>query len=189
MPERVENSLVVASDFKDADGHEWRQGDRASLARRAVRRAATERPEFFRVEYGTEAFDASAPWFQTVVEDYERRYEQAKRQRDEAEERKQKALREELKAQKRGQPELERRYCEQEREREERAQRARKALERERIERSSNTASARRDPTNEGSDDGDEEHEHGDGVGGSARDVPVLPQCAPAGLSEMGRSR
>lgn len=134
-PQRVETSLVVVADFRDQDGHEWRPGDRASLGRRGVRQAALERPQLFRVEYGTEPLDPEAEWFVAITASFEARYSEAKRRRDEAEERKQKALQEELKQQKKGQPELERRWRDQERQREELVQRARKALERERIER------------------------------------------------------
>jgi hypothetical protein len=135
MPERVETSLLVVEDFTDANGFEWRAGDRAPLARSGVRRAATERPGLFRVEWGTEPLNPAEPWFEEVVHHYEALYMEAKRQRDGAEQRRQQAIREELKEQERGQPELERRYREQEREREKRAQRAREAFERERIER------------------------------------------------------
>ena len=135
MPDRIESSLLVVEDFRDSSGFEWRVGDRASLARSAVRRAAREQPELFRVEWGTELLDPEAEWFREVEARYEARYAEAKRQRDGAEQRRQQAIREELKEQQKGQPELERRYREQEREREKRAQRAREAFERERIER------------------------------------------------------
>jgi hypothetical protein len=135
MPERVEASLLVVEDFTDANGYEWRVGDRASLARSAVRRAAVETPELFRVEWGTEPLDPEAEWFRAIVETHEARYEERKAAHEAEASNREKALQEELKAQKRGQPDLERRYREQEREREERVQRARKALERERIER------------------------------------------------------
>jgi hypothetical protein len=134
-PARVETSLLVVEEFTDSSGHEWRSGDRASLARAAVRRAATERPERFMVEYSTEPLDPQAEWFQTIVATFEARYaERAKAREHEAESR-EKALRAELEAQDRSQPDLERRFREQERERKERAQRAREALEREKIER------------------------------------------------------
>ena len=87
------------------------------------------------MEWATEELDPTADWFRAVAETYEARYAEAKRLRDGAEERRQKELREELKQQEKGQPDLERRCAEQEREREERAQKAREALERERIER------------------------------------------------------
>jgi hypothetical protein len=134
-PQRIESSLLVVEPFKDASGYEWQAGDRASLARAAVRRAASERPQLFRVEYATEELDPSASWFQAVVEEYEARYAEAKRLRDGAEERRQKALHEELKEQEKGQPALEKRYREQERQREQRAQRVRARIEREKVER------------------------------------------------------
>jgi hypothetical protein len=134
-PRRVESTLLVVEDFKDANGYEWRVGDRASLARSAVRQAAAERPELFRIEWETSPLDPEAEWFRELVERYEARYAEAKRQRDGAEEQQQKALREELKQQEKGQPDLERRYREQEREREKQEQRQREAFERERIER------------------------------------------------------
>ena len=135
MPERVESSLVVVEDFEDQNGYEWRVGDRASLARSAVRQAARERPGLFRVEHETLPFDPAESWFEELDEAYEQRYAEIKRHRDGAEERRQKELRAELAEQKRGQPDLERRYREQEREREEQEQRQREAFERERIER------------------------------------------------------
>ena len=134
-PQRIETSLFVVEDFKDASGYEWRAGDRASLARAAVRRAAIERPQLFRVEWATEELDPTADWFRAITETHEARYAEAKRHHDSAEEQRQKALHEELKQQEKGQPDLERRYREQEREREQRAQKAREAYERERIER------------------------------------------------------
>jgi predicted RNase H-like nuclease (RuvC/YqgF family) len=134
-PRRVESSLLVVEDFKDANGYEWRVGDVAPLARSAVRQAARERPGRFRVEHETLPFDPDAEWFRAIVKTHETRYAEAKRQRDEAEERRQKALREELKQQEKGQPDLERRYKQQEREREKQAQQAREAIEREQIER------------------------------------------------------
>jgi hypothetical protein len=134
-PRRVEASLLVVEDFVDSSGFEWRAGDRAPLARRGVREAAVESPHRFRLEFETLPFDPEADRFRAVIADYERRYQELKRRRDGAEERRQKALREEMKEQQRGQPELERRFKKQEREREEQAQRARERFERERIER------------------------------------------------------
>jgi hypothetical protein len=133
-PRRVESSLLVVEDFKDETGAEWRVGDRAPLARRAVRQAATERPELFRVEFETLPFDPAAGWFGEIVTDYERRYAQLKARRDGEEERRQAALRRELKEQDRGQPDLERRYKRQEKEKEQRIKQARDEHERRRIE-------------------------------------------------------
>jgi hypothetical protein len=133
-PARVETSLLVVEEFKDSSGHEWRRGDRASLARAAVRRAATERPELFRVEYATEELDPTEPWFTAIVEEAEARYAQAKHRREGEAESREKALREELREQQRGQPDLERRYREQEAAKEERLKQARDEQERRQIE-------------------------------------------------------
>lgn len=134
-PRRVESSLLVVEDFKDANGYEWRVGDRASLARRAVREAAAANPSLFRLEFETHPFDPSAAWFQAITETYEARYGERKKAHEAEAAEREKALRAELAEQKRGQPDLERRYREQERERKERAQQARETFERERIER------------------------------------------------------
>ena len=134
-PQRIESSLLVVEPFKDAHGQEWQIGDRASLARAAVRRAALERPQLFRVEFSTEELDPQASWFKAIVEMHEARFASAKRHRAGAEERRRKALHEEMKQQQKSQPDLERRYRRQEKEREQRAQQAREAFERERIER------------------------------------------------------
>jgi hypothetical protein len=134
-PRRVEASLLVVEDFVDSSGFEWRTGDRAPLARRGVREAAVESPHRFRLEFEKLPFDPEADWFRAVIADYERRYQELKRRRDGAEERRQQALREEMKEQKRGQPELERRYRGQEKEQAERQKRLREAREREQIER------------------------------------------------------
>jgi hypothetical protein len=76
--QRVETTLLVVEPFKDESGFEHQAGDRVSLARAAVRRAALERPELFMVEYATEELDPDADWFQAIVADYERRYQELK---------------------------------------------------------------------------------------------------------------
>jgi hypothetical protein len=137
-PRRIEMSLLVVEEFKDRSGTEWRPGDRAPLVRRAIRQAALENPQWFRVEFETLPLDPSAEWFCEIDARYEEQYQQVKRHRDGAEERRQRALREELEAQDhapgRGQRDLERRYKQQEREREESAKRAREDRERWQIE-------------------------------------------------------
>jgi hypothetical protein len=133
-PARVETSLLVVEEFTDSSGTEWRSGDRASLARAAVRRAATERPALFRVEYATEPFDPEAEWFTAIVEEAEVRYAQAKHRREGEAESREKALREEMREQQRGQPDLERRFREQEAAKEERLKQARDEQERRQIE-------------------------------------------------------
>jgi hypothetical protein len=135
MPARVETSLLVVQGFRDGSGFQWHAGDRASLARRDVREAAAANPQWFVVEFSTEPLDPTADWFRQVVERYEARCAEAKRERDGAAERQQQELREELKQQEKGQPALERRYQKQEKERAEWRQRAREQREREQIER------------------------------------------------------
>ena len=102
MPARVESSLLVVEAFTDATGTEWQPGDRVPLARRAVREAALNNPARFVVEFGTESFDPSADWFQEIDARYEERYAELKQHRDGAEERRQQALRDELKTQDQG---------------------------------------------------------------------------------------
>jgi Skp family chaperone for outer membrane proteins len=133
-PQRVESSLLVVQEFTDSAGSEWRPGDRASLARAAVRRAATERPALFRVEYATEELDPEAEWFTAIVEEAEARYAQVKHRREGEAESREKALREEMREQQRGQPDLERRFREQEAAKEERLMQARDEQERRQIE-------------------------------------------------------
>jgi hypothetical protein len=131
-PRRVETTLLVVEEFKDSHGDAWRVGDRAPLARRAVRQAALERPELFAMEF--ETVEVDMPWLRELDASYEERVEEVKRRRGREAEEREKALRAELKAQDVSQPELERRYAAQEREREKRLERARDEHERERIE-------------------------------------------------------
>ncbi len=132
-PRRVESSVLVLEELTDPSGMTWRPGDRAPLARRAVREAVRERPELFVMEYETVPVDLDL--LAELDERFEAQFAEIKRHRDGAEERRQKALREEIEAQNTPQPELERRFREQEKEREERAKRRREAAEREQIER------------------------------------------------------
>ena len=132
---RIETSLFVVEDFKDAHGYEWRAGDRASFAVSAVRRAAIERPQLFRVEWATRSSTRPPTGSRRSARRYEARYAEAKRQRDGAEEKTAEGAARGTEAQEQGQPALERRYREQEREREQRAQRAARALSAEKIER------------------------------------------------------
>jgi hypothetical protein len=131
---RVESSLLVVEEFTDSSGHEWRSGDRAPLARRAVREAARARPAAFVVEFATEPFDPEAEWFTAIAEEAEARYAQAKHRREGEAESREKALREELREQQRGQPDLERRFREQEAAKEERLKQAHDEQERRQIE-------------------------------------------------------
>src|SRR5262245_60879983 len=133
-PRLVESSLLVVEPFTDSRGDEWRPGDRAPLTRRSVRIAAMTNPERFRMEFETQPVDMD--WLREVDEGYERQYADYKRHRDGAEERRQKALREELKAQQsyRDPKDLERRYKLQEAERKKREADAREERERSKIE-------------------------------------------------------
>jgi hypothetical protein len=136
-PRRVESSLLVVADFRDQDGDEWRVGDRAPLARAAVREAARERPELFAVEFSTEPFDPEAGWFRQIDAKYEQEYERLKALRGGAEERRQQALRDELAAQNSpdsSQRQLERRYRKQEEELAKRQEQLKEARQRRRIE-------------------------------------------------------
>jgi tRNA G10 N-methylase Trm11 len=125
-PRRIETSLVVAEDFRDSSGGEWERGDRAPLARRAVREAAMEHPDWFRIEYETVELTSREEWLAAIHENYEARYRQAKQRRDGAQEQEQAALRAEMEEQEKGQPDLERRYKRQQKDREAR-EKARRA--------------------------------------------------------------
>jgi hypothetical protein len=133
-PRRVESSLLVTEDFVDRDGFQWRAGDRASLARKAVREAARERRECFVIEFETLPFDPGDGWFKSIDAHYESAFAAIKRHRDGAEARRQAALRAELEEQNTPQPELEKRYRTQEKERSQRRERALANKERKEIE-------------------------------------------------------
>jgi hypothetical protein len=133
-PRRVESTLLVVAEFKDASGHEWRSGDRAPLARGAVREAARANPSFFVVEHETIPFDPEAEWFTAIAEEAEARYEARKAARKSEAENREAAVREELKEQAKPQHDLERRFREQEAKKAERLQQARDERERQQIE-------------------------------------------------------
>lgn len=134
-PSRIETTLLVVEGFKDRGGVEYRPGDRALLRNRNVRIAAKERPELFVMEYETAPVDQD--WLQEVDRRYEAEYQQAKRGREEAEARRQRALRAELEAQSTSsssQKDLERRFERQEKERAEQKKAAQEEQERQRLE-------------------------------------------------------
>ena len=124
--------MLVVETFRH-NGTEYRAGDRIPTRHRAIRRLAAQSPEFFRIEY--ETADLDLEWLASIEAEAERRYEAVKRRRDGEKARRDRALRDELKEQKRGQPELERRFKEQESERKRREREAREELERREIER------------------------------------------------------
>jgi hypothetical protein len=133
-PRRVEDSLLVVEEFTDSSGADWHRGDRAPLARRAVRQAALEHPERFVMEF--ETADVDEDWLRELDHTYTLRYEDVKRRREAEAENREKALRQELKEQDRpSDRDLERRFKQQETDKAERQKRARDKREREQIER------------------------------------------------------
>jgi hypothetical protein len=133
-PRRIETSLVVAEAFTDREGNQWKRGDRAPLARRAIREAAMQNPGWFRIEYETVELTSREEWLAAIDERYEARYRQAKHHRDSAQVQEQAALRAEMKDQERGQPDLERRWKQQQKDREAREKARRADHERRQIE-------------------------------------------------------
>jgi hypothetical protein len=136
QPRRVESSLLVIEQFKDPAGVTWNPGDRAPLARRAVREAVRERPELFMIEAETLPVTQADldGWIADMDAQYQERYEQIKAHRDGAKQREQVALRAELEQQEQSQPELERRYKQQEKERAKREKALKEGRERRTIE-------------------------------------------------------
>jgi hypothetical protein len=132
MPELVTDTLLVVESFK-SDGVEYLAGDRVPTRHRAIRRIAAASPQFFAMEYGTEPLDLR--WLASIEAEAEGRYEAVKRLREAEKGQRERALREELKSQDRGQPELERRFEKQEAERRRREEEAREEREREKLER------------------------------------------------------
>ena len=62
-------ALFVVEDFKDAHGHEWRAGDRAPLARFRRQTGRDRTARAVPVEWGTEALDPAADWFQEIEQE------------------------------------------------------------------------------------------------------------------------
>jgi hypothetical protein len=131
MPQRIEDTLLVVAAFKDR-GTEYLPGDRVPLRHRRIRQLAAERPEWFRMEYGTEELDLE--WLAGLEADFEQNYEAANRAREAEKARQERAVRDELKAQDAPQPELERRFKRQEQEDAERKRKAREERERDLLE-------------------------------------------------------
>jgi hypothetical protein len=127
MPERVEETLLVVAAFKDRNGTEYVPGDRVPIRHRNIRRLAAEQPELFVMEFATEPVDPE--WLAELEVEYEEKYRVVKQARDGEKDRQQRALRDELKEQNRGEPELERRFKQQENERKRREQQAREERE------------------------------------------------------------
>jgi hypothetical protein len=124
-PRRIETSLLVVQGFKDANGFEYVEGDRAPVSSRSVRQAALANPELFVMEFETAPVDLEL--LRRLDAEHDADYERMKAAKGTAEARREQALRKELKEQQRGDPkDLERRYAKQEREREERERRSAK---------------------------------------------------------------
>jgi hypothetical protein len=100
---------------------------------RAIRRIAAQRPELFAMEWSTDPLDLQ--WLASIDAEAEGRYEAVKRRREAEKGQRERALRDELKSQDRGQPELEHRFEKQEAERRRREEEAREEREREKLER------------------------------------------------------
>jgi hypothetical protein len=136
MPERIGTSLLVLQPFKSPDGFEWREGDRAPLHQRTVRRAALEHPDWFAVEFETAPVDLD--WLRELDAKYEADLDALKRRRGEQKAREERALREEYETQDKPDSEqrrLERAYEKQEQEREREKQRLSEERERQGLER------------------------------------------------------
>jgi hypothetical protein len=131
MPELVTDTLLVIENFKH-DGVAFRAGDRVPTRHRVIRRIAALRPQFFAQEYASEPLDLD--WLATLEAEAEERYEAVKRLKEAEKGQRERAVRDELKEQERGQPELERRFREQEKERKRREQQIRDEREREALE-------------------------------------------------------
>jgi hypothetical protein len=132
MPEKITDTLLVVETFK-SDGVEYLAGDCLPTRHRAIRRIAAASPHLFAMEYGTEPLDLE--WLASIEAEAEERYEDAKRLREAEKGQRERALRDELKEQERGQPELEKRYRRQQDEQKKREQQVREEREREALER------------------------------------------------------
>jgi hypothetical protein len=132
MPEKITDTLLVVESFEQ-NGVEYRAGDRVPTRHRAIRRIAAQRPELFVMEYETEPLDLH--WLASIEAEAEGRYEAVLARREAEKAQAKRALREELKSQEQGQPELEKRFRKQEEEKKRREQEAREEREREELER------------------------------------------------------
>lgn len=132
MPELITETLLVTAAFKH-DGVDYFRGDRVPVRHRAIRRIAAASPHLFAMEYAPEDLDLE--WLAAIELEAEERYRTAKQASEAEKERQKRALREELKAQDRPQPELERRFRKQQEEEEKRKQQVREERDREEIER------------------------------------------------------
>ena len=131
MPEKITDTLLVVEPFTTA-GVEYFVGDHVPTRHRAIRRVAAAHPDWFRMEYETAELDLE--WLAAIEAEAEGRYQHAKRLKEAQKGQRERALREELKAQDQPQPDLERRYRQQQEEQRKHEQLAREERERELIE-------------------------------------------------------
>jgi hypothetical protein len=132
MPELISETLLVVAPFKDR-GVEYLRGDRVPVRHRRIRQIARDHPELFAMEFASEPVDPE--WLANLDLEYEERYLQVKRGREEQKARQKRAIRQELESQDLPQPVLERRFREQQEEEEKRKQQVREEREREVVER------------------------------------------------------
>jgi len=132
LSELITETLLVITPFKDR-GTDYLAGDRVPIRHLRIRQIAREHPEFFRMEYASEDIDLE--WLAGLEADYEERYRQVKRAREDEKDRRKRALRQELETQDVPQYELERRFKRQEAERKEREREIKEEREREAVER------------------------------------------------------
>jgi hypothetical protein len=128
----ITETLLVTAPFKDR-GVEYLRGDRVPIRHRRIRQVARDHPELFAMEFAPEPVDPE--WLANLDLEYEERYRQVKRGREEQKVRQQRALRQELESQDIPDHELEKRFKKQEAEREKREQEAKEERERESVER------------------------------------------------------
>jgi hypothetical protein len=132
MPELITETLLVTVPFKDR-GVEYLRGDRVPIRHRRIRQVARDHPELFAMEFAPEPVDPE--WLANLDLEYEERYRQVKRGREEQKARQQRAIRQELESQDIPDHELEKRFRKQVEEEEKRKQQVREEREREAVER------------------------------------------------------
>jgi hypothetical protein len=131
VPELITDTLLVIENFTH-DGVKYVAGDRVPTRHRTIRRLAAASPQFFAMEYSTEPLDLH--WLASLEADAEGRYEAVRRLKEAEKGLRERALRQELREQERGQPELEKRYRRQQDEQKKREQQVREERERDALE-------------------------------------------------------
>jgi hypothetical protein len=131
MPQLITETLLVVTPFKDR-GVEYRAGDHVPVRHRRIRQVAREHPSWFRAEYETTEVDLA--WLASLDAEAEGRYEAVKRLEGAEKAQRERALRQELQDQDKGQGDLERRFEHQENERKRQEQELAAEREREALE-------------------------------------------------------